>query len=244
MNFKLFIESILGWENGQLTSQSTDVRIFIDNKRISIDNVSPHSAETRKILKALLAKDSRYIDFALDMDGYKTDVRTFMGSAHERKLPRFLYHGTSVDAWKFIQVEGLKPRGDKDAVYGAHFSASLPDRVYLSGNVNNSVKFAARSASGNDGSKPLILQIDGNTLIKSKLMPDEDSKKQTWKDSLDFINSFAYLGVIPPNGIKPILVNKDGKWIDFSEIKDNPLDPLAKTYNKVLKTNKNGFYKL
>jgi len=63
-------------------------------------------------------------------------------------------------------------------------------------------KFASRAAASFDNSYPVILKIKTEELNKELLKPDEDSKKEKWKDSLNSLGMIAYKGIIEPTNIK------------------------------------------
>jgi hypothetical protein len=118
-----------------------------------------------------------------------------------RGLPP-LYHGTSDSAWRRIQFEGLRPRGEGGPVYGGVLNPSRPDRVYLTTWDSMGVAlFAARAAVKAHGGERVVLRIAPEALDPKLLEPDEDSRMFTWQGSIRRTGTVAYRGVIPPTEI-------------------------------------------
>lgn len=118
-----------------------------------------------------------------------------------------LYHGTSSIYLDSILENGLLPRKDTgnsnyevQDVWGANYGLeSYFDRVYLT-NSPEKANLLGKQAVDINGGEVIVLEV---LVDKEKLLPDEDSNKQTWQASLLEIKSVAYKGNISPDKIKP-----------------------------------------
>jgi len=142
-----------------------------------------------------------------------------------------LYHGTSSFYLERILKEGLKPRKNTGV---NTWKAAGPDMVSNSEKIYlgtrrmaemrgesaiNLHSYYNKSKISNilDGKCYVVLfelEVDAN-----KLVPDEDSHKSTWHESLITLHSCAYEGVIPSERIRKTWKSVD-PFIDYKLIKD------------------------
>ena len=117
-----------------------------------------------------------------------------------------LYHGTTSVYLDSILEKGLLPREktgnsnyEVQYVWGASdIFESYPDRVYLTNNPDRAKMLGEEAVNVNDG-EVIVLEV---LVSQENLLPDEDSKKQTWQESLEYMGSVAYKGIITPDKIK------------------------------------------
>ncbi|PSV00621.1 hypothetical protein [Photobacterium kishitanii] len=115
-----------------------------------------------------------------------------------------LYHGTSTDYVGSIAVGGIMPRSDSGVsahYYNERTGESLVDRVYL-GDINSMgvVRAAALSAANATGGEPIILEVKlPISELETYGLPDEDSRKSTWKESLDTMGTLAFSSRVLPD---------------------------------------------
>ena len=214
-NFEFYVD-----ENGEITqerynAEGRNTEIFIQQRpnnpsltSLMIEGMSDTHPHLIKTLEFLMQVDEKFKFANLRLDNNpKISVEDFVKqNSIKNGMPEFLYHGTSSDAASSIFKRGLLPRdlSNQDSKYKSIQSGeSLSDRVYLCtfGNIG-SAKFAARQSASVDYSKPVILKIATQTLLRENLRPDEDSKASTWEDSMNSMGSLSYIGVINPNLIE------------------------------------------
>lgn len=71
-------------------------------------------------------------------------------------------------------------------------------------------RFAARDAGRITKSKPIVLTVDG---VQAKhLVPDEDSRTKSARESLDRMGSFGVRGCVPTSALAVGLVFDAGQW--------------------------------
>lgn len=118
-----------------------------------------------------------------------------------RPKRRVLYHGTSASKAEQIKLEGLKP-GKK----GWSYLSSDPGQAYIYGD----------SPHQDDGTSPVLFEVNIDALDESKLGPDDDDVREllrdedddrewhelTWKESLDLSGQCTYSGIIPPSALR------------------------------------------
>ena len=117
-----------------------------------------------------------------------------------------LYHGTTSVYLDSILEKGLLPREktgnsnyEVQYVWGASdIFESYPDRVYLTNNPDRAKMLGEEAVDVNEG-EVIVLEV---LVSQENLLPDEDSKKQTWQESLEYMGSVAYKGIITPDKIK------------------------------------------
>lgn len=117
-----------------------------------------------------------------------------------------LYHGTTSVYLDSILEKGLLPREETgnsnyevQYVWGASdIFESYPDRVYLTNNPDRAKMLGEEAVDVNEG-EVIVLEV---LVSQENLLPDEDSKKQTWQESLEYMGSVAYKGIITPDKIK------------------------------------------
>jgi hypothetical protein len=191
-----------------------NVEVFIEQRpdpkltKVSIDGMSDIHPKLKKVLEFLIELDYKLEDANLRLDNNpKTTLKDFLKQCdNNHKLPEFLYHGTSSNKAKDILENGLKPRKKtniKPQYMTKSSGESNPELVYLcTYGTLGSAKFAARQSASNDGSKAVILKINTNDLFLSDLMPDEDSNKKYWEDSIKTLGSIGYKNIISAPNIK------------------------------------------
>jgi hypothetical protein len=186
-----------------ITQRPTDPKLTA----VMIEGMSDTHPHLNKALEFLITVDEKFKVARLRLDNNpKITVQDFIDqNKHDGGMPEFVYHGTSAKSAKDILENGLKPRDltNEPAKYKTIQSGeSLKDRVYLCtfGNMG-SAKFASRQSAAYDKSKPVILKIATSKMDTCLLMPDEDSKKSTWQESLNGLGTLAYKGVINPSEI-------------------------------------------
>ncbi len=125
-----------------------------------------------------------------------------------------VYHGTSFDRFTEITMNGLAPRGDTPTNWPDN--PSMSDMVYLT---TAYPFYFAECTSAEDGSKPVVIEINMDHLLWKNLYPDEDFILQAMKEedrwdlkdirnnidqfrkyyqkSMDHLGNFCYRGVIP-----------------------------------------------
>ena len=214
-NFEFYVD-----EDGEITQERYNVEgrnaeIFIQQRpsnpsltSVMVEGMSDTHPHLIKTLEFLMQVDEKFKLANLRLDNNpKISVEDFVKQKSIKNgMPEFLYHGTSSDAASSILESGLLPRdiSNQNSKYKSIQSGeSLSDRVYLCtfGNIG-SAKFAARQAASVDHSKPVILKIETQTLLRENLRPDEDSKAPTWEDSMNSMGSLSYIGIIKPNLIE------------------------------------------
>ena len=125
-------------------------------------------------------------------------VADFINTHHETKM---LYHGTSSKLLDNILKEGLTLNNEAH-YYTTASNPSLRGRVYLCNeNGIGAAKFAANSACAKYGGEPVYLAININDLNHTLLLPDEDSNKETWEESLNYTGCLSYMSEIESNKI-------------------------------------------
>lgn len=180
-----------------------------DWRNLSVDNATEHHQGFRKAIRQIVKKYPEMLDWVVSFDGPYMPVRDLVGGSDSSKdLSKLVFfHGTSLWAWKKIQKEGLRPRGatNVDPVYGMAVGAAAgrKEGVYLTTQMNMA-RAAARDASNQAFKKGLgrgmvVLKVRG--LDPKKMLPDEDSKKDTAQGSLESMGSIAYVGEIPASKI-------------------------------------------
>lgn len=136
-------------------------------------------------------------------------MREFLADSESQSgLPKFLFHGTSSASLDAILASGLRPRRllpGKTAQFGWRTGAppSADHLIYLAADdAQNAVRFAARDAAAHDkGATAVVLRVDTRGMDLTLLAPDEDSRADTWQESLDRTGTVAYAGVIPAESI-------------------------------------------
>jgi hypothetical protein len=140
----------------------------------------------------------------LSFDGNTHLVSDFLSTETDWSNIMF-YHGTSSKRWEKIQQRGgLFPRKDtgESPGYGAdkeHAAPSSSDLIYLTTQLGMA-RFAARDAAQADGSSPVVLRIVG--LDEKYMVPDEDSKQHSARQSLAVMGSIGYRVSIPLSQIE------------------------------------------
>lgn len=134
-------------------------------------------------------------------------------------LPKYFYHGTTVDAIDSILKYGLRPaKLSKRAIWN---NLTNKNKVYLTGDIE-SAKQWSKSATNfinttNDlSSNPyysddsyVILRINSKYLDPDLLEADHNTYYGTVATDLDFVNNdgysdYEYNGIIPPKAIELI----------------------------------------
>jgi hypothetical protein len=139
-----------------------------------------------------------------------------------------LYHGTSDRHLPAILRDGIRPRGKREGNW-KHTSDSHPDCAYLT---NAYAHYFAISALETKREQCAVVEIDTDKLDAFFLLPDEDALAQVhkkayggdllkltafyrdslfdycggnaWRDSVKFLGTCAYFGVIPTAAITRI----------------------------------------
>lgn len=114
-----------------------------------------------------------------------------------------LYHGTSTVFLNDIAEKGLLPRdvtGNstyRGRTFGKKNLESKPNLIYL---IHRSmIGFGGNPAVDKHGGELVGFRIHLTDL--SRLVPDEDSRKDTWYESIAWEDSCAHEGPIPPERI-------------------------------------------
>lgn len=226
------------------TQNKPHLEISPNSKSISLQKLSPQSAEFHKIVNALRSKYP-------DIDNWRTDhffMAGLMQGAGTRsrtagywmknppvqlanKMPPYFFHGTSTNLWyDGIKQKGLMPRRltGSSGTYGAQNISSLSqaDLVYLSTDPDAAAREASGQAAAKHGGSPLILRISSNGLDASRLVPDEDTRTDSAQASINIGSILAYSGRIPPSSIEPFLLGTKKKknnrlytdWEKFTDV--------------------------
>lgn len=197
-----------GWKKAHLGDRPP-IQGYIHTSKVSLEP-SPWHPHMKRAVRMLLKQFPHLADRPIDFDGYSPGtVSEYLktGELHgpKNRLPKFLFHGTSIYRWENIKEDGLRPRAETgaDPVYGTMYNAPLgpAEHIYLSGNPTAATRFAANEA-GRDGSFPVILKIATGDFDYDRLRPDHDSGEDTWDKSLQQTNTVAYEGVIDSQAIE------------------------------------------
>ena len=171
-------------------------------RNYSVEGATEQSPGLREALREITERYSEVLDFDIAFDGPWKTVREVLASSSE---PVF-YHGTCLSAWERIRRQGLRPRRQSGArpAYGAHVIQALPSdpgAVYLTTQLGMA-RWAARDAARTNHSAPVLLQV--TVPDESLLLPDEDSRSTSWKQSLHTLGSVRYPGTIPASAVRRI----------------------------------------
>lgn len=214
-NFYFFID-----ENGLPTpdeygSSGKNPELYIEQRpndpsltKVYIEGMSDVHPHLKPALEFLIELDPILEQAELRLDNNpRITLNEFLKSKAEQSntLPKYLYHGTSLDKVEDILKNGLQPRSLTNVApqYMSETSGeSDSSMVYLctKGNIG-SAKFAARQAASKNKSQSVILKIETKDLNLKHLNPDEDSKSNTWMDSIQKMGNVAYKGIIDANKI-------------------------------------------
>jgi hypothetical protein len=116
-----------------------------------------------------------------------------------------LYHGTSTELREDILKEGLLPR-EKTGISNytlpemwgmSSIFESFSDRVYFAKDPERA-KSLGNQATEVHGGEVIVFEAKVNV---NNLVPDEDSHKKNWYDSLKEFGTVAYQGSISPEKI-------------------------------------------
>lgn len=144
----------------------------------------------------------------------KTTIRDFLNENKTYKLPKYLYHLTSLEKFKNIQKDGgLKPEYSKQS--------KGEKGIYLTDDIS-----VAKNYSGfyDDGTELVLLKISTNGMDLSKFSPDDYELQDflndggwgnnderigeydkwydvPWELSLDWVNQVQYHNMIPIDNI-------------------------------------------
>lgn len=94
-----------------------------------------------------------------------------------------LYHGTNHRHLDAILKGGLKPRSRTRHSNWKHSVESSPDAVYLT--LANAIFFGWQACSPKGPDKVAIIEIETDTLIHDRLIPDEDAIEQIMRRQHD-----------------------------------------------------------
>ena len=205
-----------GWYVSSLGHRPT-FQAYIDPKNVSIEYAGPRHPLLKRALTRLVRqlRGTGIEDKKFNVDGWSPGtVNDFLSSPDvngpKDRLPKYLWHGTSLFRWERIREEGLLPLGESGAerAYGAKISSAKPadpKYVYMATTLGSAVRMAAQDAQISDedsNSIPIILRINTSNLDYNKLRPDIDSRTGNWLDSMHIMDAIAYEGKIAPQDIE------------------------------------------
>lgn len=177
-----------------------------DWKNLSVDGATEDSEHFMKSLREIVKAYPDVLNYLIQFDGPWKTVKELL----KKKVEVFdwskveFYHGTSDVAAKQILKDGLRSRGSigASAAYGATLDknkAGNPNLIYLTTQLSMAT-FAASDAARASRGKPVVLKIKG--IDGRYAVPDEDSREQDARKSLEKIGSIGYRRGISPRYIK------------------------------------------
>jgi len=199
--------SILGfnsgrWYEGSPLRNEWDWYIYPEGNTLHIENATEYHEGFRSALKEIASKYP-IENMVLSFDGNQISVADYLENDIDWSNLTF-YHGTSSNRWILIQQwGGLYPRREtgQSTAYGFDKDApsSNEDLIYLTTQIGTA-RFAASDASRRDRSKPVVLKIAG--LDENYMVPDEDSRRSSARESLAMMGSIGYTIPIPLSQIE------------------------------------------
>lgn len=230
-------EKLANLKAGKLTSIAVDkdgslrdgtlkdrTYLLVGKRTVDVEGLSLSSPTLHKALVNLVKVAPHVAKLKLRTDSPSTmTVEEFLsgGAPTSGTLPSTLYHGTSSALWEKIKRTGLKPRGRTGVPpsFGQKVKApaSNPNFIYLATKDSiNAARFAARDAADRHGGHPVVLSVSTRDINAEWLWPDEDSRGDTWADSIESIGTIAYNGVIKPTRISLFERTGDKGWVSAS----------------------------
>ncbi len=214
-----------GWDDGkwepshdvQMGKKSDWNMISFNANEFSVEGATEYNSGFIQALQEMVQEYPELKKFNINFDGPSYPIIELIKSSAFQQFGwenLTLYHGTSEQAWKKIQQEGLHPRGITNVVpaHGAQYSSAPEgrlDAIYLKTQLNTA-HFAARDASRITKSPGVVLKIKG---IKGQYaVADEDSQENDPVKSLGRIGSIAYLRPIPASLIEPYEILENNNW--------------------------------
>ena len=204
------------WRRSALQDSASGLPLVVINKRKRYVEPQERTAlhpTVREELQSLVDVLPEVADFSVVFDGF--DARRLGDFIDSDPVVTHWYHGTSSEAWKAIQQEGLLPRSQTgaEATYaGLSAPEGDPRYTYLAADPGNDVRFAAREAAKKHGGEPVILEISVDGVVLDDLEPDEDAGVDSWEESLAYMGTVRYGGPIPASAISLHLMNRGGGW--------------------------------
>jgi len=227
-----------GWDDGKWEAypdvkmgKRSDWNIISFSPNVfSVEGATEYNAGFMKALQEIVQEYPELKELNIKFDGPSYPIIELIESSAFKHFDwenLILYHGTSEQAWKKIQQEGLHPRGITNVAptHGAQYSSAPTarlDAIYLTTQLNTA-HFAARDASNITKSPGVVLRIKG---IKGQYAAaDEDSRESDPIKSLGRIGAIAYLASIPASLIEPYEILENNNWRKIASQQDDINEP-------------------
>ncbi|EGR2227264.1 hypothetical protein DZF79_03215 [Vibrio parahaemolyticus] len=212
-------------EGGRLSENRLDVypiegELLIEpkpRKKIFFEGMTAEHPLTKVVLSTLHENYPHFSEAQIRFDNNPAITLSEMLTKLESKQEDdylALYHGTSSELLPEIAENGLMCRDSSGAsahYFNSRTNESLSDRVYFgTESAAGCVRAAAASAVRKMGGFEVILEYRVPKGDIARLLPDEDSKKVTYKESINFMGTCAILGNVSPENIEiaPASLNK------------------------------------